>query len=137
MRMNFKSGLILFLCIFVLVVESSANSILPYLGDKSAINGLKCDICIKFMQGVVYDIGILKSKALESIERNCSKWFSKKYERYEKCVRVLSEQIVILAQDMEDALNPNSVCVRAHFCKMNASNNRTKHTAQSLSSNNL
>ncbi|KHN88441.1 hypothetical protein Tcan_11846 [Toxocara canis] len=119
--------IVLWLLIFGLVGRSSAKSVLPFRERGGTMEGIVCDLCIKTMQGVIYDIGLLRNKMLEEVDRDCMTFFKTKPEQYKKCVTILREQVEQIVQRLQESLNPNNVCARLRFCDKHTVENRTRN----------
>uniref|UniRef100_A0A0M3IK50 Saposin B-type domain-containing protein n=1 Tax=Ascaris lumbricoides TaxID=6252 RepID=A0A0M3IK50_ASCLU len=127
-----KATTLLWLLTLPLIDRSSAKFVLPLLGRQGALEGIVCDFCIKTMQGIVYDIGVLRNKMLQEVEHECAAFFKEKSEKYEKCVRVLDEQVEKLTERLEEILNPNVICARLRLCAKINHKNRTRHSLNLL-----
>uniref|UniRef100_A0A915ABG1 Saposin B-type domain-containing protein n=2 Tax=Parascaris TaxID=6254 RepID=A0A915ABG1_PARUN len=133
--MELKSGSatrLLWLLTLPLIDRSLATFTRPLLGRQGALEGIVCDFCIKTMQGIVYDIGVFRKRMLEEVEHECAEFFKEASEKYEKCVRVLDEQIENLIQRLQEILNPNVICARLELCAKIGHKNRTRHSPTSL-----
>lgn len=69
---------------------------------------------------------------LQEVEHECAAFFKEKSEKYEKCVRVLDEQVEKLTERLEEILNPNVICARLRLCAKINHKNRTRHSLNLL-----
>ncbi|CAD6189407.1 unnamed protein product [Caenorhabditis auriculariae] len=81
------------------------------------VAGLSCDVCLKAVYGLNYNVIRLKKGVIDMIQMDCEALFHGQAEDIAQCIRVMADKVEKYYNKVESFIDTRHLCVQIRMCE--------------------